>query len=118
MNKIKRYLSAVIVMLVASFAALVILTTLTYILKWQAKEALIGIIVAYVMAGAAGGLCLRDRNSKAIKEKIIRALIASTMYLMILSLGAQLITEVPFDFSGRLGLIYLLVTCSAFGTSL
>ena len=118
MFKGKKYIFTVFFMLVISMVSLLFVSALTYLFKWQSDKANIGIIVTYVIAGAAGGLCLRDRNQKSIQRKLIQALIVSMMYLFIILVSSILFMEEPFGLSHRVWLIYFLVTSSVFGATL
>ena len=64
MFKVKRYIISVSTMVLVSVVLLVVLATLTYMFKWQADKAMIGIIVTYVAAGIVGGYVLRKAQKR------------------------------------------------------
>ena len=102
-------------MVLVSMVLLVVLTTLTYIFKWQADKAMVGIIVTYVMAGVAGGVYLRKTEKGTLRKKLLVSLMASALFIMILEIPSFLIVRNEFLFSGRFLLVWLLITCSVFG---
>lgn len=115
MYKVKRYIICVSIMVLVSMVLLVVLTTLTYIFKWQADKAMVGIIVTYVMAGVAGGVYLRKTEKGTLRKKLLVSLMASALFIMILEIPSFLIVRNEFLFSGRFLLVWLLITCSVFG---
>lgn len=114
MYKIKKYMIAISVMLVVSIVSLLVLSTLTYLFKWQADKAMIGIIVTYVLAGFAGGICLRNETQIACRRKLIEPFIVATAYMLLLLLLSCFIFQIPFRFSIQFLMIWLLIVLSSF----
>ena len=115
MYKVKRYIICVSAMLFVSMLLLVVLATLTYMFKWQADKAMIGIIVTYVMAGVAGGICLRKTEKGTLSKKLLESLIASTLFIVVLEVLFVLIVRNECIFSVKFLLVWLLITSSVFG---
>ena len=122
MNIIKKYLLAIVIMSMITVAMLFIVTTFTYAFKWQANQAMIGIVVTYIFAGLAGGICLRcfwkkeyvAEQKNEIAKKAVEALILSTVFLLFLLLISILGLQIPFGFSGRFFMIWLLLFGATF----
>ena len=114
MCKVKKYCIAIGVMLVVSIVSLLVLSTCTYLFKWQANKAMIGIIVTYVLAGFAGGICLRNETQIGDRRRLIEALIIGTAYMLLLLLLSCFIFQIPFRFSIQLIMIWLLIVLSSF----
>lgn len=122
MNKTKKYIIAIVIMSMVSIAMLFIVTTLTYAFKWQADKAMIGIVVTYILAGLAGGICLRrygkkeyvvDQKNK-IAKKAAEALILSNVFLLLLLAISAFGLQIPFGFSGRFFMIWVLLIVATF----
>ena len=113
MNKIKKYIVAIVVMLVVSITMLFLVTTFAYVFKWQSDKAMIGIILTYILAGLAGGECLKRFGKKEIVKKAVEALILSTLFMLLLLVISVFGLQISFVFSGRFFLIWLLL----FGTT-
>ena len=108
MFKVKRYLIAISIMLLTSVVFLFVLSILTYMFKWQADKAMIGIIVTYILAGVVGGVCIKT------ERRVRTAVGLGTIFLAILVLCSSIGFQIPFEFSGRLILIWLLIISSSF----
>lgn len=123
MFKIKKYLIAIGMMIVASVVMLFVVSMLAYWFKWQADKAMIGIIGTYILVGCVGGLTLnkveknKGGNSKriGIGKQIIETLILSLMFIASLILCSCVGFQIPFELSNRFVLIWSLITCSIFG---
>lgn len=122
MNKIKKYIIAIVVMSMVSIAMLFIVATLTYAFKWQANQAMIGIIVTYIFAGFFGGIILRYLSKKEysqgekniIKKKAFEAVVLSNSFLLLLLAISVLGMQIPMGFSGRFFMIWLLLIGATF----
>ena len=122
MSRIKKYLIAIVIMSMISVAMLLIVTTLTYAFKWQADKAMIGIVVTYILAGLSGGICLRYFGKKEyvmeqkneIAKKAVEALILSAVYLVLLLTISIFGLQIPFGFSGRFFMIWILLFGATF----
>ena len=108
MNKIKKYIFAISIMLITSVASLFVLSLFTYAFKWQADKAMIGIIITYVLAGVVGGVCVKT-------ERRVRAAVGvGTLFVAVLVICAGIGFQIPFEFSMRFVLIWLLIVSSSF----
>lgn len=122
MNGIKKYMVAIILMLLLSVVMLFIVTTLTYVCEWQADKAMIGIVVTYILTGLAGGICLRFFGKKeyvaepknGIRRKAIEALILSNVFFALLLMLSVFGLQISFAFSGRFFMIWLLFLGTTF----
>jgi len=125
MMKIKRIAKCIVVMGVVSIVGLLILSTLTYLFKWQADKAMIGITCSYIMAGFLGGLYLMSSYRYAGKKeeivhvqqigigmKMFEAIIASTIFMIILLLLSFFVLGKSFQISGRFFVIWMLLAGS------
>lgn len=108
MNKIKKYMIVLSIMIVVSVISLLVLSILTYLFKWQADKAMIGIIITYILAGVVGGVCIKT------ERRVRAAMGVGTLFVAILVLCSSIGLQIPFEFSGRLILIWLLIISSSF----
>ena len=108
MFKMKKYIISLSVMILVSIILLVLVSALTYLFKWQADKAMIGIIVTYVLGAFAGGLGIKS------KRKMLAAVVLGTVYIFLLAEVAYLGLHIPFELSKKFLLIWLLVVCSAY----
>ena len=119
---VKKYAIAISIMLVTSVVVLVIVSTLTYLFKWQADKAVVGIIVTYVLAGFVGGFGMKwgekkgnEKNcSHSVKINAVEILILSSMFMLLLVVVSTLRFQNIVVFSGRFLMIWGLVASSAF----
>lgn len=92
---IKNTLFAVIIMGMVSVIVLVILSIFTYLLKWQAPQAQVGIILTYIISGFLGGVLpsvIGERGKKkevknterSTKNAIIKGITQGTIYMAVL----------------------------------
>ena len=84
MFKIKKYVLAIMMMFIVSMISIAILATFTYLFKWQADKATIGIIVTYALAVLSGGAVLW-KIEKVTKIKLfVEILLTSTFFVLLL----------------------------------
>lgn len=115
MYKMKRYITALAVMMVTAIVSLLIVSTLTYLFKWHADKAMVGIIVTYIFAGFIGGLFLGRDGERTIRKNILEAGILSFVFLLFLVLCSNFGLHIPFELTTRVFLIWMLIACGAFG---
>ena len=113
MNKIKKYIIAISMMLITSIISLLVLSILTYLFKWQSDKATIGIMITYALAGFAGGICLRNVTQIVCRRKLINSFIIATAYMLLLMFFG-LVFQVPFSFTLSSIMIWLLIVTSSF----
>ena len=116
MDTVKKYVVSLCVMIAVSILLLVVVSTLTYVFKWKANKAMIGIIVTYVLAGGAGGLCMRKVMHKDSRKRVKEAVTLATTYIFFLWIISYFVAQIPFKFSFEFILIWILVVCSSFIT--
>lgn len=114
MHRVKRYIISLSIMMIVAMVSLLIVSILTYLFKWQSDKAMIGIIVTYVFAGFAGGICLRREKQMGHRRKLIESLIIGTAYMLLLLLLSCFVFQIPFQFSIRFLMIWLLIVFTAF----
>lgn len=113
MRKMKNILVSIIVMGITAVIALLIVSALTYLLKWQADKAMIGIIVTYILAGFVGGQTQRRlSHEKNMYKKLFEGILLGTIFMMVLVLLSVFVGN-PFVISGRMLMIWMLLAGSA-----
>lgn len=122
MRKSKSFIVAMMIMLAVAMVSLLVVSTLTYLFKWQADKAMMGIIVTYIFAGFAGGASLNrmrkrqyeEARKKEIVSKAIEAFSLSSVFVLVLLLMSVLALQNPFEISGRFFMIWGLMASSCF----
>jgi len=112
MDKIKKYAISLVVMMMTVIVSLLIVSTLTYIFKWQADKAMIGIIVTYVLVGFVGGVSFRKSEKEKWVKKILESFMIAIFFVIVATMISVLVMQNPFVFSSRSILILLLITSS------
>lgn len=127
--KMKAVAISILSMSLVSILSLILLSVLTYIFKWQANTAMIGITGTYILAGFLGGLTLKfaelwkgrkkeegvqvQRENTSVGTKMIEAISAATFFMGILLLLSVITTQEKFELSGRFLTIWMLLLGSA-----
>ena len=121
---IKTTLFAVIIMGITSAIALVILSVFTYLLKWQAPQARVGITLTYIISGFLGGFlsCIIGgrRKKKEVKNTenstkitLIKGTTQGAIYMaVLLSISILLSANENWDMVQIL-LVWILLTASS-----
>lgn len=111
MKRIKIILVPLIFMIIITFVCLVIVSLLTYICKWQADKALIGITVTYILSGFSGGLVQKRQNKdeKSMGNKMLDAVLLGILFMMLLVAVSVLVARIPFEFSSRFLMLFMLL---------
>lgn len=117
MVNLKKLIVSNVVMLLVSLFMIMLVSVITYVFRWQADLAMIGITFSYIIAGYCGGICLKfsclKEEEKSIAGKMLQAMVASMLFVLILLgisfgiLGNEIIVD------GRLLLIAMLLVGSA-----
>ncbi len=115
MYRMRKYMVAICVMIVVSLVSLLVVSALTYVFKWQADKAMIGIIVTYILAGLAGGLSLKIDSNIEVRRNMLQSAMLSAIFLSLLILCSFFVGQIIFGFSTRLFLVWILIACSIFG---
>lgn len=127
--KMKAFAISILSMSLVSILSLILLSVLTYIFKWQANTAMIGITGTYILAGFLGGLTLKfaelwkgrkkeegvqvQRENTSVGTKMIEAISAATFFMGILLLLSVITMQEKFELSGRFLTIWMLLLGSA-----
>ena len=122
MHRLKNYIVAIGVMIVTAMVSLLAVSTLTYLFKWQADKAMIGIIVTYILVGFAGGFVFkwvsRKQNAEERKvgvlQKALEAFSLSSVFMLLMIVLSTFVIQNPLEISGRLLMIWGLMTSSCF----
>lgn len=121
---IKNTLFAVIIMGITSAATLVILSVFTYLFRWQAPQAQVGIILTYIISGFFGGVLpsmIGERGKKkevknterSTKNALIKGTTQSAIYMaVLLSISILLSANENWDMVQIL-LVWILLTASS-----
>ena len=112
MDKIKKYAISLVVMMMTVIVSLLIVSTLTYIFKWQADKAMIGIIITYVLGGFVGGVSFRKSEKEKLVKQILESFMIAIFFVIVATMISVLVMQNPFVFSSRSILILLLITSS------
>lgn len=114
MRMMKQVFISLLVMSLLSVLLLIGLSVLTYIFKWQADTALVGITIIYIVVGFVGGV-LQKRFSyvENMGRKLVEAILLGTLFMAILVLASFLMVDVSFAFSTRFLMIWMLIVGSA-----
>lgn len=121
MRKIRSFIISIIIMLIISMFSLLAVSILTYLFKWHADKAMVGIIITYILAGFAGGVCLKwlgsrsyDKEQIGIRQKAIDAFILSCIFMLLLFALSIFAFQNPFEITGRFLMICGLLVSSTF----
>ena len=122
MYRIKKYSIAIGAMIGMTLVSLLIVSTLTYLFKWQADKAMIGIIVTYILVGFAGGFVLKrvsrkqnsDERKMGVLQKALEAFSLSSIFMLLMIVLSTFVIQNPLEISGRLLMIWGLMTSSCF----
>ena len=122
MHRLKNYIVAIGVMIVTAMVSLLAVSTLTYLFKWQADKAMIGIIVTYILVGFAGGFVFKRVSKKqnaeerkvGVLQKALEAFSLSSVFMLLMIVLSTFVIQNPLEISGRLLMIWGLMTSSCF----
>ena len=122
MRRSKNLFVALMIMLLVSMVSLFVVGVLTYIFKWHADKAMIGIIATYVLAGFVGGFtwgrCEKrsygDEEKTGIGKKAIEALVLSSIFMLLLVGISVFCMKGTFQISTRFLILLSLLICSTF----
>ena len=122
MYRIKKYSIAIGAMIGMTLVSLLIVSTLTYLFKWQADKAMIGIIVTYILVGFAGGFVFKwvsrkqnaDERKMGVLQKALEAFSLNSVFMLLMIVLSTFVIQNPLEISGRLLMIWGLMTSSCF----
>jgi len=114
MRKIKNVILILVLMLLISVACLLVVSALTYIYKWQADKALMGITITYILTGFLGGLVQKilEKENKNIGRKMIEGILVSSVFIGMLLLVSAMVFQQPFNVTSRFMMIWMLLVGS------
>lgn len=115
MRKIKNYILVIILMLFISGISLFVLGLLTYMQKWQADKALVGVVAAYILAGYFGGLFQKiiNKETRENGKKIAEGIITASGFMLVLTCLCVFGQGGSLVFSTRFFMIWALLVGSA-----
>lgn len=123
MKKVRNSILGIVIMIIMSLICLLVVSFLTYKLKWQADAAMLGITLTYILAGFFGGLGMKwipllwkrnkveivEKESIGVTEKIVESILTSALFIILLWIVSLFLTEEGMQFSGRLFIIWMLL---------
>ncbi len=111
---VKQILKSIFIMSFVSVLMLLVLSVLTYALKWKADAALIGITLTYILTGFVGGK-VKKRMSYEMNmlKKLFEGFVIGTIFMLLLVLLSVVVTDSSFVISERFFMIWMLITGSA-----
>ncbi len=113
MAMIKKMITCIIVMGITSMICLVVVSVLSYVHKWQADKALIGITFTYILSGFAGGHVMRRMSSENnMSRKLLEGILLGIVFMLILVVLSITIVGDSFEVSSRFLVIWMLLTGS------
>lgn len=115
MRKIRNLIITIIIMSIVSILCLLAVSVFSYIYKWKADKALIGITLTYILTGFSGGLVQKIINKESIKmgRKMIEGILISSFFVGILVMFSVLWLQQPLAVSSRFLMIWMLLVGSA-----
>ena len=121
MIRVGKWMIAVVVMAVVAMICLLITSGFTYIYKWQADKALVGITVTYILTGFVGGFVQRFLKKEAgssgvysIGQKMLDGICVGGIFLFCMILVSVFVIQNPFVISSHflmIGMLLIGSTC-------
>lgn len=113
MRMMRQIAVSLVTMGVVSLLMLLGLSVLSYIYKWQADKALVGITLTYIVAGFAGGKVIRRLSEELdMGKRLVEGILLGSAFMVLLILISLLATENSFGISGRFLMIWMLLVGS------
>ncbi len=114
MRKIGNFMIVIMFMFLIAAISLVLVSTFSYLYKWQADKALVGITVTYILAGFSGGLMLKkiNKEAKTIGKKMMEGILQGTIFMAIIIGVGVFGLESPLVVSSRFLMLWMLVAGS------
>ena len=114
MRKIGNLIIIIVFMFLIAAISLMLVAAFSYLYKWQADKALIGITVTYILAGFSGGLMQNrwNRGNKTIGKKMAEGIALGTVFMAIIVLMAVFALESSVAVSTRFLMLWMLVAGS------
>ena len=111
MRKIGNFVITLMVMILVSLLCVCVVGILSYIYKWQADKALVGITITYILAGFTGGITQKvlDKEKRGIGQKMLEGILTGSIFIGGILLASVFVIESPFLFSSRFLMILMLV---------
>lgn len=111
MRKIRNSIFTMILMFLVSVICLMTISVLSYIYKWQADKALVGITITYIVAGFTGGAVQRilNKEKKGIGRKMLEGIMISSIFMGMLLLLSIFVVQNSFAISSRFLMIWMIL---------
>lgn len=110
MRIMKQIVMPLLLMSFVSVILLLGLSALTYIFKWQADTALVGITLTYIVAGFVGGRSRKKLSEEiTIGKKLLEGIFLGTLFMFLLWLLSMVIVQNQFELSSRFLMIWMLL---------
>lgn len=111
MKTIRNQIITIIIMTLISLVSLLIVSVLSYMYKWQADKALIGITITYIVTGFIGGVTQKviNKEQRTIGRKMLDGILIGSMFVGILWIASIFIVQNPLFFSTRFVMIGMLL---------
>ena len=111
MKKIGNLIFVIIAMFITSIICIGIVSVVSYIYKWQADKALIGITITYILAGFTGGITQKilNKEKKGIGQKMLEGILTGLIFVGGLVIASILVIQNPLVFSTRFFMIFMLI---------
>lgn len=115
MRLVKKIGIPLVIMVMMSVIMLLVVSTLTFLFRWKADKALLGIIFTYIVVGVIGGKSQkRLSETTRIKEKILEGICLSAYFIGVLVVFSFVLLEKGESFSTRFfmtGILIIGSTC-------
>ena len=110
----KQIVIPIAIMILTALILLLLVSLLSYIYKWQADKALVGITITYIVAGFAGGIAKKKLSDETdITKRLIEGIVLGSLFMLLLIGSSILFTENSFAVSGRFVMIWMLLVGSS-----
>ena len=110
----RQILLSLISMTIVAILMLLIISVLSYIYKWQADKALVGITLTYIVTGFIGGWTFKRKAQEVDgAKKLIEGICLGSMFMFLLIGSSVVFTENSFGISGRFFMIWMLLVGSS-----
>ena len=110
----KQIVIPIVAMILTAAIMLFAVSILSYIYKWQADKALVGITITYIATGFIGGVIKKKVSDETdITKRLLEGIVLGSVFMFLLIGGSILFTENSLAISSRFLMIWMLITGSA-----
>lgn len=117
-DTIKSFLLSLFTMGIVSVLGLLLLSALTYLYKWQASQAMIGITLTYIITGILGGVVygVLKHGCPSLRERIVEGGILGGVYVALLFVLAMALADGhSIEYKRWFSMVILVVCSTIFG---